>query len=91
MILDKKQSWKANREHAQNLFNILEKCWLCVTTGNAEGEISRDDDFSTDKVPMLEIWITGKRNSGSYLKTKPHLNSLLKRIYTSMLLEFLKD
>lgn len=32
MLLDKKQSWKANREHAQNLLNILENKLLCVTT-----------------------------------------------------------
>lgn len=33
-------SWKANWEHAQNLFNNLENKLLCVTTGKIVGEIT---------------------------------------------------
>lgn len=40
MLLDRKQSWKASGEHAQNLFNIQENKLLCVTTGNTVGEIT---------------------------------------------------
>lgn len=49
-------------ERAKNLFNILENKLLYITTATHWVK-SLVDDFSTDKVPVLET-NQGKRNSG---------------------------